>query len=344
MEKEHNGWTLGELAEILNGELVGDPAIVILRPARSETSDPQSIVFAEDSKFLENAEASAAAAVLISRGMTATKAHVKVDSPKIAFWTFLAMCRREIPLGVGVHESAVISPSAKVDAAARVGAYVVVEAGATVAKGARIHPFCYVGDNCHVGPDAVLYPHVVLMQDVHVAERTIIHSGTVVGADGFGFVWDGHVQRKIPQVGGVTIGADVEIGALTAVDRAIAGNTIVSDGVKLDNFVQVAHNAQIGEHSVIAGQVGIAGSTKLGKRVTIGGQAGLRDGISLGDDVAITGGSAVYDSIEVPGVYGGNPTVSGMAAHRIATTTKRLPEMLSRLRKLEARIAELESK
>jgi UDP-3-O-[3-hydroxymyristoyl] glucosamine N-acyltransferase len=249
-----------------------------------------------------------------------------------------------LPLQEGVHPTAVVDPSAKIDPAAFVGAFAVIERGACIEAGARVFPFCYVGENCVVGSEATLNPGVVLYQDVCIGARSIIHGGVVIGGDGFGFVWDGKRRIKVPHVGGVKIGDDVEIGAGTTIDRGTAGDTTIGRGTKLDNLVQIAHNVRIGEDSVIAAQNGISGSCTIGNRVVMGGQGALSDHATLVDDVTFGGRTGSSQDILEPGTYFGTPARPIQEAMRSYLLVPKLPELMSRLRTLEKRIAELESK
>ncbi|HVT13784.1 MAG TPA: UDP-3-O-(3-hydroxymyristoyl)glucosamine N-acyltransferase [Fimbriimonadaceae bacterium] len=342
MEKRSQGWTLGEVAEMLKGELNGPASFRIERPAPADSSDPHGIAFCESEKYLAKAEASGVGALLIARDMDAAKPHVKVDSPRMAFGMLLALASRRLPLAHGIDPTAIVSEEAAVHESASIGPYVVVERGATIEAGARIYPFCYVGEDCIVGSNATLYPRVTLYQDVLVGARTIIHSGAVLGSDGFGFVWDGKRRIKVPQVGRVVVGEDVEIGAGTTIDRATAGDTVIGRGTKIDNLVQIGHNCRIGEDGVIAGQVGISGSCIVGDRAVMGGQAALSDHATIADDVTFAGRTATSQDITEPGIYFGVPARPAQEALRAFMLQPKLPEMLARLRKLEKRLAELE--
>jgi UDP-3-O-[3-hydroxymyristoyl] glucosamine N-acyltransferase len=248
------------------------------------------------------------------------------------------MCRRPLPLRSGVHPTAVLDPGAHVDPDASVGPYVVVERGARIAAGAQVFPFCYVGEDCTVGPGTMLHPHVVLYQDVHIGARCVLHAHAVLGADGFGFAWDGTRQVKIEQVGAVRIGDDVEIGAGSAVDRATSGTTSVADGVKVDNLVQIGHNASVGAHSLICGQAGIAGSAVLGRRVTMAGQSGVADHVTVGDGVTLAVRAAASRDIAEPVVHYGFPArPDGL---RITAALAELPRLRDRLRELERLLAQ----
>jgi UDP-3-O-[3-hydroxymyristoyl] glucosamine N-acyltransferase len=186
-----------------------------------------------------------------------------------------------------------------------------------------------------------VFPHAVLYQDVVLGERCVVHSGAVLGADGFGFVWDGDKQHKVPQIGGVVVGDDVEFGANTCVDRATCGETLVGRGTKLDNLVQVAHNVSIGEHTVIAAQVGIGGSSSIGSRDTIGGDVAVSDHVSIADGVVVGGRSGVFQDIAEPGEYAGFPPLPVVSAMRVMALQTRLPELFRRLKQLEGEVEAL---
>jgi UDP-3-O-[3-hydroxymyristoyl] glucosamine N-acyltransferase len=248
------------------------------------------------------------------------------------------MCGRPLPLPPGVHPTAVVDQDATVAPTASVGPYTVVARGARIADGARVFPFCYVGADCVVGADTVLYPHVVLYQDVHLGARCVVHAGAVLGADGFGFAWDGTRQAKIEQVGGVRVGDDVELGAGSAVDRATSGTTRIADGVKVDNLVQVGHNATVGAHSLICGQAGVAGSAVLGERVVMAGQSGVAGHVAVGDDVVLAARAMATRDIGEPGMHYGFPArPDGL---RIAAALAELPRLRERIQRLERLLPE----
>ena len=342
MEKRAHSWTLGGLAGILKGELHGPADMAIARPAAADSDDPAGIAFCESDDYLATAETHGVGALILKHGVASSKPHISVDSPRASFGMLLALSARPLPINEGIHETAVVHEEADVHEAACIGPCVVVERGSSVAAGARIYPFCYVGENCHVGENSILYPSVTLYQDVEIGARTIIHSGAVLGADGFGFVWDGKRRVKVPQVGRVVIGDDVEVGAATTIDRATAGETVVGRGTKLDNLVQVGHNCRIGEDGVIAGQSGISGSCVIGDRFVMGGQAALSDHARIADDVVFAARTATSQDITEPGAYFGVPAGPVKEMLRAFLLQPKLPEMYSRLKKLEKRIAELE--
>nr|HMS56504.1 UDP-3-O-(3-hydroxymyristoyl)glucosamine N-acyltransferase [Fimbriimonadaceae bacterium] len=266
MENSEKSWTLSEIAALVGGRAVGAD-VEIRRPVPSDSDDSFGITFAENEQYLTKANATSVGAVLICPSLSTEKPHIVVDSPRAAFGRLLAEMVRPLPYAPGIHPMAAVSPEAQVDPTASVGPFAVIERGVKVSAKARVYAHAYVGDGCTIGEGAVIFPHAVLVQDVHVGARSVIHSGVVLGADGFGFGWDGKTRVKVPQIGGVHIGDDVEIGANSTVDRATAGETRIGNGTKLDNLVQVAPNVRIGEHGVIASQTGISGSTTIGDRI-----------------------------------------------------------------------------
>jgi UDP-3-O-[3-hydroxymyristoyl] glucosamine N-acyltransferase len=272
-------------------------------------------------------------ALILPPDLVVDRPGLTAENPKAAFARFLALCRRPLPLGRGVHPTAVVDPGASVDDDVSIGPYVVVARGARIAAGARVFPFCYVGEDCVVGPDTVLYPHVVLYQDVHVGARCVVHAHAVLGADGFGFIWDGSRQVKIEQVGGVRIGDDVEIGAGSAVDRATSGTTRVDPGAKVDNLVQIGHNAEIGAHTLICGQAGVAGSAVLGQRVVMAGQSAVVDHVTVADDVTLAARAGATRDIAKAGIYHGFPARAD--GPRISAALAELPRLRDRIHELE---------
>lgn len=336
------GWSLAELANLLGGTLDGPAEHRVLRPASADDDDPQGLAFAQGG-YIERAYASGVGAAIVPPDAPpASKPLIRHPQPRAAFGRFLAIVDRPLPLDEGVSERASVSPLAQIDPSARVGAFAVVEAGATVGPKARIYPFAYVGEACAVEEGASILPHAVLVKNVTVGARSIVHPGAVLGADGFGFVWDGKRQIKIPQVGGVEIGADAEIGANTAIDRATAGATRIGEDVKLDNMVQVGHNSRIGAHTVIASQTGIAGSTTIGERCVFAGQVGTNDHITVGDDIQVGGQSGVAKDLVEPGAYWGFPAKPVLVEMRMQSLLRKFPELMRRLARIESRIEELE--
>lgn len=335
-------WTLGSLAAKLGATLVGDPNQPVARPVPAGTHDPLGVTFAVDAKYLAKALAHSVAGVIAPPEVEAPGRNLLLHPmPRAAFGHLLALFQRPLPIHEGIHDTAVIDPTAEIDPTACIGPYVVIGAHSRIGAGAVIHAHCFIGDHCEVGAKTLLYPRVTLVQDITLGARCILHSGCVLGADGFGFVWDGQRRQKIPQVGGVVVGNDVEIGSNTCIDRATAGATTLADGVKLDNLVQVGHNVHIGAHTALAGQVGIAGSTTIGARCIAGGQAAFSDHVTVGDDVHLAGRTGVMGDLLTPGEYFGIPPVPAKQAMRVTSLTTRLPELYQRLRALERELEAL---
>ncbi len=343
MEKESPGWTLSELAQILGGVAASHAHFRVRRPVPADSNDPEGIAFCESETYLERAHAHGVGALILPHTLRSSlKPSIHVEYPRLAFGKLLAMSKRDLPLEAGIHPSAIIHEEAFVSDSASVGPYCVIERGAEVGDQAKVYSHCYIGENCTVGANTTIFPQVVLYQDVTVGENVIIHSGAVLGADGFGFMWDGTKQQKVPQVGRVDIGDGVEIGANSTVDRATAGVTSIGAGTKLDNLVQVAHNVSIGRDGVIAAQSVIGGSTQIGDRVTMAGQCAIKDHTIVVDDVTLGGSSGVAGDILTKGAYFGRPAVPAAEGLRAFMMIPKLPDLLTRIRALEKQVKALQ--
>ena len=337
-----SGWTLGQLGQLLGADVRGPSDLRIRRPVPAGSDDPEGVTFAESQKYIETVMASKVGAVIVDRDSPELdKPSLIVDSPRLAFFKLLALAERKTTVEPGVHPTAVVDANASVRSSTCIGPYVVIAGETSIGDRVQVFPFCYVGPGCAIGEDSRLMPGAVLVQDVSLGPRTVVHPGAVLGADGFGFVWDGAKQVKVPQVGGVEIGSDVEIGANTSIDRATSGETVVSDGVKIDNLVQVGHNSRIGAHTVLAALVGISGSVTLGDRVSVGGQSGFADHLSVVDDVLLAGRTGVFSDLSEPGEYFGVPPRPIGQAMRILALQQRLPELVARIRALEEEVERL---
>lgn len=337
--------TLEEIARIVDGTMHGPGDLVITDAVLAGDSGTSAITFAEAPAFLKLVEESDVAAVLVGRGVSTTKPHIECDNPRRAFVRILATLIRELPIVDGIHETAVVSPQANVHPRARIGAYVVVERGVVIDEEAKVYPFCYIGEDCRIGKGCRVFPHATLYQDVHIGDRSVVHAGSVLGADGFGYYFDAGTHKKIPQVGGVRIGEDCEVGALTAIDRAMAGDTTIGDGTKLDNLIQIAHNVQVGAHTVMAAQVGIGGSSRVGAYNVLAGQVGMADHLKTADGVQVGASTSITKSILNSGKYwGGLIPRDASEEKRVQVALGKLPELLKRIRDLEATVERLEAK
>jgi UDP-3-O-[3-hydroxymyristoyl] glucosamine N-acyltransferase len=329
-------WTLRQLAELTGAEAHGNADLVVHRPVDVDASDPAGIAFCENRRHLERS--TGVGVVIVPPKLPAgDRPHLVAAQPRMAFRRILEACHRPPELPPGRHPTAVVHESASVDPTVRIGPFAVVEAGARIAAGVRLAAFCYVGADCVVGEDTVAHPRVTLYREVSVGRRCILHSGVVLGADGFGFQPVDGRYVKVPHVGVVSIADDVEIGAGSAVDRATAGVTSVGPRTKIDNLVQIGHNAHLGADCVVAGQAGIGGSARIGDRVRLGGQAGVADHVRIADDVSVGAGSTVHTHLREPGVYWGMPARPLQQARRISALLPRLADLVERVRRLERR-------
>jgi len=292
--------TAQEIAEFVGGELHGNGMTVLDSIASLKNAGPSDLTYAEE-KFHGDVAGSRAGCVMVRSGEFASKTVIIVKNPKLAFARAAAWLLAETTDDVGIHPSATVAPDAAIGDRVKVGAGAVIEAGVKVGNNTIVEAGCYVGKNSTIGNDCTLYPRVVIYKNVEIGNRVIIHAGAVIGADGFGFVNEGAVHVKFPQVGKVIIEDDVEIGANTCIDRGSLETTIIRRGVKLDNLIQIAHNVQIGEHTVIAAQTGISGSSTLGAECVIGGQVGIGEHAQLDDHTIIGGQGGVLNGKHVRG-------------------------------------------
>ena len=330
--------TLGELAVRFGCELRGDPAATVDSVASLAQASDRAVSFLANPKYVEQLEGTRAGAVILDARSAAHSpvATLVAANPHATFARVAGLLHPDPPLKPGVHPLAAVAPGAHIDPSAEISAQ------ACIATGVRI------GARCLIGPGSVVEPHAVIGEDtrlmarafighhVKIGVRCIVQPGAVIGADGFGFAPERGTWVKVPQVGSVTVGDDVEIGANTTIDRGAIEDTVIEDGVKLDNLIMIAHNCRIGAHTAIAACVGIAGSTTLGKRCIIGGRVGLTGHITLCDDVVVLGTSFISHSISKPGVYSSAlPSEEAGVWRRIVGRIKRLDSMAKRLRALE---------
>lgn len=339
--------TVEEIARLVGGVVTGDPATEITGVNGIQEAGPGDLCFARGPKYHPMLRDCRASAALVSEPVEGiSPATILVARPEQAFVMVLHLFESQkahVP-PAGADPSASVSPEAVLGAGVHVGPRAVVEAGARLDDGVVVHAGVYVGRNCRIGAGTVLYPNAVLREETVVGKGCIIHSGACIGSDGFGFVPVEGAWRKIPQVGTVEIGDDVEIGSNTAIDRATFGVTRIGSGTKIDNLVQIGHNVRIGEHCVIAGTAGIAGSAVIGDHVRIGASAGIAGHITIGDGASIGARSGVMKSVPAGAVVSGFPATDHEAQKRIMVGVTRLPELLKRLRRAEDRLAALEEK
>lgn len=333
---------LGELAALLGGELIGDAALEIGRIAPLETADGASIAFLAHPRYAAQLAASSAACVIVGPAMrdaaAARGAAIVCADPYLAFarltrWWAARLRPAPAP---GVHASAVVEAGAVIHATASVGALAFVGRGARISAQAVVDAQCHLGDGASIGEGTHLKPRVVLADGCRIGRRGLVHSGAVIGADGFGFAPSEGRWEKIEQLGAVVIGDEVEIGANTCIDRGALDDTVLEDGVKLDNLVQIGHNVRIGAHSAFAGCVGVAGSARIGRHCTAGGGAIILGHLEIVDHVHITAATVITRSILEPGQYSGAfPFDDNASWEKNAATLRQLHALRQRLRALE---------
>jgi UDP-3-O-[3-hydroxymyristoyl] glucosamine N-acyltransferase len=335
---------LGDLARELGGQVVGDESLSIHGVAGIREARPGDLTFLANPRYETYLGETRAAAVLVAEARPGVAAAQLVHAnPYLAFLKAVKIFRQERPRPrPGVHPTAVIAPGARLGEGVSVGPHAVIEEGAEIADGAVVMAGSYVGQNARLGKESWLYPNVTVREDCVLGERVVVHSGAVIGADGFGYVKDGDVYQKVPQVGNVVIGDDVEIGANTCIDRATTGTTQVGSGTKIDNQVQLGHNVLLGDNVIVVAQVGISGSTRVERGATVAGQAGIAGHIVIGEGAVVGSQAGVTKSVPPHTQVSGYPAQPHALAKRIHALTMRLPQMVERLQQIEKRLRALE--
>jgi UDP-3-O-[3-hydroxymyristoyl] glucosamine N-acyltransferase len=337
------GFTLGRLAEVLDATLDAHPERVVTGVATLASAGPTDVAFVADRRHLAAARASRAGAFLASTDVTALPApRLGCRDPRRALAAVLALFYPSTPPAPGVDVSARVAADARVDPTASIGALAVVESGASIGPRVRVDPLVYIGARAEIGEGSVLFPRVVVYAGSRLGRRVIVHAGAVIGADGFGFIPGPHGHQKLPQVGIVVVEDDVEIGANSTIDRATLGETVIGRGTKIDNLVQVGHNVEIGEHTLMAAQVGIGGSARLGANVVLGGQVGVGDHVKVGDGAVLAGQSGAARDVGPGERLTGTWPRPVVQAVRIWRAEEKLPELIRRLQRLEERLQALE--
>jgi len=330
--------SLSQLAKACGARLAGDGDVVIDRVATLDGADTGAIAFLSNPRYRSRLATTRASAVIVAPADAAGTALPKLiaENPYATYARVAAILHPARPSTPGVHSSAAIAPSARVAPSAAVGPHAVIGERTVIGERASVGSGTVIGEDCSVGEDCVLHPRVVLYPRTVVGPRTIVHSGAVIGADGFGMAEVSGHWLKVPQIGRTLIGADVEIGANTTIDRGAIGDTVIEDDVKLDNQIQIAHNCRIGAHTAIAGCVGIAGSTTIGRNCKIGGAAMIAGHLEVADGTVISAATGLFESIRSPGVYTGTfPALPHREWRHVASAMRRLRTLVNRLRALE---------
>ncbi len=333
-------FTTAEIAKHLEGEVLGNTSATLKGFAPADSARPGDLTFAENEDFFHRAEKSAATAIIADKRFTSTKKIlIRVSNARVAFARALALFFPERTFAAGTHPTAIIAAGAKIDSSAHIGPYCVI--GERVRLGARtvLQGGNFIGEDSKLAEDVNLFPNVTVYPRTEIGRRVRIHANTVVGSDGFGYVQDGRIHRKVPQIGKVVIGDDVEIGAGVTIDRAALDSTVIGQGTKIDNLVQIAHNVEIGEGCLLIAQSGIAGSSKLGNYVVLAGQSGIAGHLKIGNQVVITGKAGVMHDIPDGEKWLGIPAQPDKQAKRQMIAYQHLPDLLKRVTKLEKKVA-----
>lgn len=334
-----------ELAQCVQATLHGSSDVLISGLSHLEGASCGDLSFVLKPKFHEAAKHSQAAAFLTAQPIPDDpRPQLICPNPMMAIVTLAQKYFLRSPPPRGIHPTAVTGHDVRIGPNASIGPLVTIGDRAEIGSGATIYAGVHIGEDTVIGDDCILYPHVSLLTNCVLGHRVILHSGTVIGSDGFGYAQHEGRHHKIPQLGNVVVEDDVEVGANVTVDRATFGSTVIKQGTKIDNQVQIAHNVVIGEHCIIVAQVGIAGSTRLGHHVMIGGQAGLVDHLTIGDQVRIASGAGVTNHVESKQTVGGRPAVAHNIWRKAQVLQYQLPEMRNELRALRKEVEDLKQR
>jgi UDP-3-O-[3-hydroxymyristoyl] glucosamine N-acyltransferase len=331
--------TVAELAKQLAGEITGDANAMLTGFAQIDKARAGDLTFAENAEYFAAAEASAATAIICDeKAISDKKILVRVANPRVAFATALVIFFPEPKFAPGIHPSAVIAKSAQVDPTAHIGPHCTIGERVKIGANVVLQSGNFIGDDSALGDGTNLFPNVTIYSRTQIGKRVRIHSGTVIGSDGFGYVFDTSFHRKVPQVGNVVIGDDVEIGSNCSVDRGALGATVIGRGTKIDNLVQVAHNVEIGEHCILCAQVGIAGSAKIGSYSVLAGQVGIAGHLKIGNKVTVGSKSGVMHNIPDGEMWLGIPAQPDKQAKRMMIAMQRLPDLLKKIAAWEKKL------
>lgn len=337
--------TAEQIAKQINGEVIGDAATILTGFTSADLARSGDLTFADKEEYFLAAESSPAAAILVSGSFTSTtKVIIRVANARVAVARVLPTFFPPDEAPLGIHPGASIAPTAQIDPTAHIGPGCVI--GARVKLGARsvLWGGNHIARDCQIHDDVCLFPNVVLYARTQIGHRVSIHASTVIGSDGYGYVFDEGRHRKVLQVGNVVIHDDVEIGANTAIDRGALGSTVIGQGTKIDNLVHIAHNVVIGKNCLVMGQVGFAGSTKLGDYCVIASQSGIAGHLKLGPQATVGAKSGVMRDVGEKETVLGIPAMPDKQTKRQWIAMQQLPEMIRRMRALEKQVAELSAK
>ncbi|MEW6214056.1 MAG: UDP-3-O-(3-hydroxymyristoyl)glucosamine N-acyltransferase [Nitrospirota bacterium] len=336
---------LKEIASLFNGEIIGPPEaddIEITGVSGIKEAKEGDITFVSAERYIKDLSGCRASCVIVKEPIADVGiAQLKVSNPYLAFAKLLEHFYIKPQEPTGISKDAIVSDKAKIGDDVSIFPFSYISDGVSIGDRTVIYPYVFVGENTTIGEQCIIYPNVTLRENVKIGNRVIIHSGSVIGSDGFGYVFGEGRHYKIPQVGGVIIEDDVEIGSNVSVDRATTGNTIIGRGTKIDNLVQIAHNVKIGENSIIIAQVGIGGSTEIGDFVTLAGQVGITDHAKIESETMVGAQSGIMGHVK-KGAYSGTPAISHRDWLKAQAIFAKLPELYKKIKELEERIKELE--
>lgn len=332
-----------QIAELLDGEIDGNPEASVNRLSKIEEAGPGSLSFLANPKYTPYVYDTKASVVIVNKDFEAEKevhsTMVRVDDAYASFARLLDLYNQIRHDKKGIEDQAVVSKSAKVGEDVYIGALTYVGDNVEIGNNCKIYPGCYIGDNVKMGDNCIIYSGVRVYSDCEIGKEVTLHSGVILGGDGFGFAPAQNSYSKVAQIGNVIVEDHVEIGANTTIDRATLGHTIIRKGVKLDNLIQIAHNVEIGENTVIAAQTGVAGSTRIGKNCMIGGQVGIIGHLSIGDNVKIAAQSGVGNNLKDNEIVQGSPAFSVGGFKRSYVYFRKLAEMSDEIQKLKKQVA-----
>jgi len=338
--------TLKEIAKLIDGEIVGDADTVITGVSGIKEARKGDITFLANPRYASLVDKTAASAIITSRDVENTsKPIIRTENPSLAFAKLIeTFAPSEVTHPKGIHQSAILGKNVTLGKGVSIGPYAVIEDCATIGDNTIIYSNCFVGHHTKIGSSTLIYPNVSIREHITIGDRVIVHSGTVIGSDGFGFSTIRGLHHKIPQIGTVEIGDDVEIGANVTIDRARFDKTIIGRGTKIDNLVQIAHNVVIGENCIIVAQAGISGSTTIGNNVTIAGQAGLVGHITIGEGAVLAAQAGVTKSVPPNTTVSGYPAREHSKAKRVNACVQNLPKLYEEIKELKKKVEELEAK
>ena len=336
---------LGDIAEKIGGKVIGDASIEITDVRSIEAAEKGHLTFLTGKKFLNKLKQSRASAVLVTSEQEVDMSQVITPGPMLAFARLLDQFHPQSRPKPGIHPSVILGENVVLGKRVTLSALVCVGDNVQIDDDTVVYPGAVIGSDCSLGKNTVIHSNVTLYNNSVLGNHVILHAGVVVGADGFGYTIDEQGRHvKVNQIGNVVIEDNVEVGANSCIDRAAMGTTLVKEGTKIDNLVQVAHNCTIGEHSILVAQAGIAGSCELGHHVILAGQVGVSDHVKVGDQVTVVGKSAVLRDLEGHSAYGGIPAVPLNIWKRSITVLPKLPDLVRKIRNLESRLSDIEKK